>query len=234
MKPTTGSQFTLVATAGVGYVRKCVASANATSNVQKSIGKATPRQGQQVVERIGDTEARKVDDRLHRIARRIVEDAEERNAVVVVGDLGGIRKDKDKGRYVNDRTYKMPSARLSNYIEYNAHDAGIDVQLVEEHDTSKTCKRCACEGVRETQGRFECPEWGLDDNADKNGALNVGKRALGEFSKQLSEAGAVLARPETQVIVRREGEPANLPFPWVQLPVREPHGSSRGRVSVPR
>jgi putative transposase len=33
---------------------------------------------------------------------------------------------------------------------------------------------------------------------------------LGKFSKPLSEAGAVLARPETQVIVQRDDEPANL------------------------
>ena len=177
--------------------------------LRKSIGKAKPRQGQQVVERIGGAEARKVDDRLHKIARQIVEDAEERNAVIVVGDLGGIRKNNDKGRYVNDKTHKMPFARLLNYLEYKAHDAGIDVQLVKEHDTSKTCNRCACEGVRETQGRFECPKCGLDDNADKNGALNIGKRALGKFSKPLSEAGAVLAQPETQVIVHRGDEPAN-------------------------
>ena len=98
---------------------------------------------------------------------------------------------------------------LFNYIEYKA---GIDVQLVEEYDTSQTCNRCACEGARATQGRFECPECGLDDNADKNGALNIGKRALGKFSKPLSEAGAVLARPETPVIVQRDGEPANLPL----------------------
>jgi putative transposase len=163
-----------------------------------------------VVERIGDAEARKVDDRLHKIARQIVEDAEERNAIIVVGDLGGIRTDNDKGRYVNDKTHKMPFARLLNYIEYKSHDVGIEVQLVDEYDTSQTCNRCACEGVRETQGRFECPECGLDDNVDKNGALNIGKRALGKFPKPLSEAGAGLAQPETQVIVHRDDEPANL------------------------
>jgi putative transposase len=70
--------------------------------------------------------------------------------------------------------------------------------------------RCACEGDRATRGRFECPGCGLDDSADKNGASNVGKRALGKFSKPLSGAGAVLAQPETQVIVHRDDEPANL------------------------
>ncbi len=181
-----------------------------TLQATPQIGKAKPRQGQQVVERIGDAEARKVDDHLHKIARHIVEDADERNAVIVVGDLGGIRRDNDKGRYVTDKTHKMPFACLLDYIEYKAHNAGIDVQLVEEYDTSKTCNRCACEDVRATQGRFECPECGLDDNADKNGALNIGKRALGKFSKPLSKAGAGLAQPDTQVIVPRDDEPASL------------------------
>ncbi len=81
--------------------------------LRKSIGKAKPRQGQQVVERIGDAEARKVDGRLHKIARQIVEDAEERNAVIVVGDLGRIRKDNDKGRYVNDKTTRCRSPACS-------------------------------------------------------------------------------------------------------------------------
>jgi putative transposase len=66
--------------------------------LRKAIGKANPRQGQQVVERIGDAEARKVGDCLHKIAHQIVADAEEPNAVIVVGDLGGIRKDNDNGR----------------------------------------------------------------------------------------------------------------------------------------
>ena len=189
---------------------------------------AKPRQAQQVAERIGDAEGRNVDDRLHKIARQIGEDAEARNTVTVVGDLGGIRKDDDEGRYVNDKTHKMPFARLLNYTEYKAHDAGIDVQLLGEYNTSKTCNRCACEGVRETQGRFEC---GLDDNADKNGALNIGKRAVGKFSKPLSKAGAVLAQPETQVTVHRDDEPLRLVG---STPVGEPYGFRRARVSVTR
>jgi len=40
----------------------------------------------------------------------------------------------------------------------------------------------------------------------------IGKRALGKFSKPLSKAGAVLAQPETQVIVHCDDEPANLPL----------------------
>lgn len=112
-----------------------------------------------------------------------------RNAVIAVGDLGGIRKGNDKGRHFNDKLHKMPFAKLLSYIEYKAHREGIEVVLVDEAYTSQTCNRCAEKEVRNTQGRFRCPHCGLDDNADKNGATNIGKRVLGKFSKPLSDTG---------------------------------------------
>lgn len=81
-------------------------------------------------ERIGDAEAQKLNDSLHKLARQIVEDAEKQNAVIIVGDLGEIRKDNDKKQYVNDKTHKMSFAHLLDYIEYKTHDADINVQLV--------------------------------------------------------------------------------------------------------
>jgi len=49
------------------------------------------------------------------------------------------------------------------------------------------------------QGKFVCKDCGLEDNADKNRALNIAKRALGKsIRRPLSEAGAPLAVPETQ------------------------------------
>lgn len=172
--------------------------------LRKSIGKAKVRQGKQILHRLGNTESRKVDDRLHKISRSIVDDAMARNAVIAVGDLGGIREGNDKGPHFNDKLHKMPFAKLLSYIEYKAHREGIEVVLVDEAYTSQTCNRCAEKGVRNTQGRFRCPHCGLDDNADKNGATNIGKRVLGKFSKPLSGTGAVLARPETQVVVEPE------------------------------
>ena len=118
--------------------------------LRESIGKAKPRQGQQAVERIGDAEAWTVGDRLHKIARQIVEDAEKRNAITIVGNLGGIRKDNDKGRYLNDKTQKMPFARLLNYIKYKPHDAGIDVRW--SKNTTRR-KRATAVAVRASERR---------------------------------------------------------------------------------
>ncbi len=59
---------------------------------------------------------------------------------------------------------------------------------------------------RTDQGKFVCKDCGLEDNADKNGALNIAKRALGKsISRPLSEAGALLAVPGTPAV---EGEAA--------------------------
>ena len=59
-----------------------------------------------------------------------------------------------------------------------------------------------------------CRLW-VDDNADKNGASNIAKRAVGEnIQCLLSTPGAVVAQPETQVVLEGtsgEMEPANSP-----------------------
>ena len=184
--------------------------------LRKSIGKAKVRSGAQVVERIGDKESRTVEDALHKVANEIVVRARKRNAVIIFGDLTGLRYDTDEGRYVNDKTHKMPFAKMANFLTYKAHLDGRECLPVEEYNTSETCWRCGSPNTsREGQGRLECHECGLDDNADKNGASNIAKRAVGkDIQSPLSTAGAVVAQPETQVVLEGlddETEPANSP-----------------------
>jgi putative transposase len=184
--------------------------------LRKSIGKAKVRSGAQVIKRLGNKESRTVEDALHKIANEIVTRAHERNAIIVFGDMTGIRYDNDEGRYVNDKTHKMPFAKLANLLSYKAHLDGRECLPVKEYDTSRTCWRCGSQNTsREVQGRLECQDCGLDDNADKNGASNIAKRAVGkDIQSPLSTAGAVVAQPETQVVLKGtngEMEPANSP-----------------------
>lgn len=184
--------------------------------LRKSIGKAKVRQGKQVIARLGDKESRTVEDALHKVANEVVARARERNAVIVFGDMTGIRFDNDEGRYVNDKTHKMPFAKMANILTYKAHLDGRACVPVKEYDTSVTCWRCSSQNTsREVQGRIECHDCGLDDNADKNGATNIGKRAIGkDIRSPLSMAGGVVARPETQVVLKgpnSEMELANSP-----------------------
>jgi putative transposase len=182
----------------------------------KSLGKAKVRSGAQVIKRIGDKESRTVKHELHQVANELVARARERNAVIVFGDMTGLRFDNDKGRYVNDITHKMPYAKMANILTYKAHLDGRECLPVKEYDTSVTCWRCGSQNTsRDVQGRLECHKCGLDDNGDKNGASNIGKRAVGkDITNPLSTVGAVVAQPETQVVLKEtngEMEPANSP-----------------------
>jgi IS605 OrfB family transposase len=131
-----------------------------------------------VVRRMEDTEHRKVEDRLHKASRAIVEMAQASGAVLIaLGDLSGIRNGGGRGKRFNRIVNNMPFHRLSSLVEYKAAWEGIPVLRVREDYTSRECRLCHEWGRRPSQGLFLCPICG-QYNADLNGAVNIGKRAL--------------------------------------------------------
>jgi putative transposase len=157
-------------------------------HLRKKLGE---KKANKTIKRIGNTEKRKVKDQLHKISRKIVNKAKETNSVIAIGNLKGITKNSDKGRKFNRRLNTMPFAELSNYIEYKANWEGIHVIKVNEAYTSKTCSKCGQTGKR-NKGLFKC-KCGYEDNADRNGAINIAKRGLGE----MSSSGASVIMPRT-------------------------------------
>jgi putative transposase len=160
---------------------------------QRLRGRLQEKGAYETLQSISTREHRRVKDRLHKISRQIVDEAKERNALIVVGDLEGIQ-DQDLGAEMNRRLHSMPHHTLKNYIEYKAAFAGIAVRSVNEYMTSQTCWRCGEQEAttRKGQGRHLCHECGLDDNADKNGATNIAKKGLGkDIERPLSSLGAV-------------------------------------------
>jgi len=144
------------------------------------------------IKKIGRKEKRIVDDLLHKISREIVNRAKEENAVIVLGNLKGIRK-QNKGRKFNRKLNTFPYYRLLKFIEYKAAWEGIALIKVNEANTSKLCSHCGSQGLRHN-GRFVCKKCGVELNADYNGAMNILKRALGYISR----VGAGLTQPLTR------------------------------------
>jgi IS605 OrfB family transposase len=135
------------------------------------------------IRKIGRTERRIVDAHLHKLSKDIVQMAMENNATIVLGDLQGVReRAQTRGKKFRAKIARMPSYRLSNFIEYKALWKDVLVVYINEAYTSKTCHVCGEFGTRPTQGQFLCSNCGSPYNADLNGAINIGLRFMDYMS----------------------------------------------------
>ncbi len=129
-----------------------------------------------VIRKVKDTERRKINTLCHQVSHEIVTQAKAKNAVIVLGDLKGIRS-RARGRRMNRILSAMPYHKLTQQIGYKAAWEGITVMRLSERGTSKTCHRCgSMNTIRIKQPMFECRACGLIYNADLNGAMNIAKR----------------------------------------------------------
>ncbi|MFB6182607.1 MAG: RNA-guided endonuclease InsQ/TnpB family protein [Candidatus Nanohaloarchaea archaeon] len=145
----------------------------------------------------------KVEDVCHKISRKIVDTAKEKNLLIVLGDLEEIQE-QDNGKEMNRKLHNFPHWKLRNYIKYKAKWEGIEVVEVSEAYTSQRCSRCGEIGDKH-RGRFRCSDCGLEVDRDKNGAHNIAKRGIGKFIKASSDAGGHVAWPEATTVEATSG-----------------------------
>src|SRR5208337_1626438 len=149
---------------------------------------------------------------LHCFTKSLVRDAEARGvSTIVVGDLKGIRDDKDRGDSGNQHIHKWPFDTIINLLTYKARLRGIEVVTEKETYTSQTCCRCNTrdKSSRVHRGLYVCKHCGAVMNADVNGAINLLTRYLpGEIHAPWSSG--CLAQPAST------GLPGEKPGPQYQ------------------
>ncbi|WP_081638817.1 RNA-guided endonuclease TnpB family protein [Desulfurobacterium sp. TC5-1] len=103
---------------------------------------------------------------------------------IYIGDLTGIRKDKDFGKlnvllhnfWIRNYTLKRLKEKLS--------EAGIGIKPIPEHYTSSRCFKCGNHIKRPHQHYVVCENCGKL-NADLNGAINILKRGKKNLSLEI-------------------------------------------------
>ena len=140
----------------------------------------------------------KIEDICHQISRKIIDKAKEKNLLIVIGKLDGI-KEQDNGRKMNRKLHNFPHYKLKRYIKYKAKWEGMEVIEVSEAYTSQRCSRCCKIGDRQ-KGTFKCDNCGLEVDSDKNGAHNIARRGIGKFEKTSSDARGVVTAPEATTV----------------------------------
>ncbi|NJE49577.1 RNA-guided endonuclease TnpB family protein [Thermococcus sp. 9N3] len=107
---------------------------------------------------------------------------------IVIGYPKGIARNSDRGKKQN---FLLSHVWRFNYVIKRltevAEEYGIQVVLVNEAFTSKTCPVCGKlhERARFVRGLFKCPATGLVFNADLVGAFNILKRAVKTITPNL-------------------------------------------------
>ena len=125
------------------------------------------------IRKIRDKEKRKVNSELHKLSREIVNEAYKNKSAIVIGELQNLKK--NKGRKFNRKLNSFSHYKLTQLIEYKSQELGVPFLKVNEAYTSKTCHVCNMIGIR-TKNWFKCSNCKYEDNADRNGAINIGKR----------------------------------------------------------
>jgi putative transposase len=126
-------------------------------------------------------------DRVHTIAKRIVEEAVQHECgVIALEALDDIRDDMPNHPKFQQWVFR----RLRDYVEYKAAERGITVETVDPEYTSQTCSDTRCHHTSEdnrTDDRFECEECGREYHADYNAAKNIATRYVRDGSTSRSE-----------------------------------------------
>jgi putative transposase len=150
--------------------------------------------------------AAQVKHAIHAMTSTFVELCNQRNVKeVVVGDLTGIKKEKDgKGKKWNDKAnqnwQQFPIRTLVTQLDYKLARYGIKIVEQDEKGTSKgRCSICGCTDRKKLhrvhRGLFLCENCGTVQNADVNGAGNQLARYLRMDTTTIHSSSGCLAQP---------------------------------------
>jgi IS605 OrfB family transposase len=144
----------------------------------------------------------------HVLSKRIVQSVTT-GTTVVVENLTDIRgRVKQRGRASRRRLHSWSFAQLRGFLEYKAEAAGCRVVGVDPRHTSQRCHACgSVERGNRHGARFHCLVCGIQDNADRNAAINIRDRHLVGWASGPAD-----------------GQPVKLPL--VGVPVELQHGAT--------
>jgi len=151
----------------------------------------------------------------HKVSRAVVEYAIERKAgTLAIGDVGEVADGKRLAAKSQQKIALWSHGKVRQYITDKAQAQGISVELVDEHDTSKTCPRC---GRQHTpRGRvFRCPHpaCGLVAHRDAVGAVNILSRKVHGKLAKIAPLPLAVTTYRHPAWVSRQGKRSRLDTP---------------------
>ncbi len=172
-----------------GKVLKLGKECNHIHNKYKSIRKNLQKQGKfRLLKKIKNRESRIVKDINHKISKKLVTNAKENKAIIILEQLKDIRKTARTGKKQRHSLNSWSFYQLGNMIEYKAKKYGVLVAYVEPQYTSQRCSRCSLiDRNSRKEKEYHCANCGMVENADANAGFNIAslhQQGISQFSKE--------------------------------------------------
>ena len=124
----------------------------------------------------------------HQISKRLVEEAKNNKAVLVLENLKDIRKTAKTRRKQRYSLNSWSFCQLGDMIEYKSKKYGVPVAYIAPQYTSQRCSRCGhIEAKNRKLKQFHCAKCGVVENADANAGFNIAslyQKGMSRFSKE--------------------------------------------------
>jgi len=136
-----------------------------------------------------------VEDWAKKTAKRIVEEARERQYVVAIEDLKGlVEAIRELPKEHRTKMMLLAYRRLLWWIKWQAAKRGVLVLEVDPRGTSTTCPKCGGKMTEVRHRRMKCTACGFEAGRDVMAVLNIEKKARSVLSNPAFSPLAVLTQ----------------------------------------
>ncbi len=124
----------------------------------------------------------------HQISKRLVEEAKDNKAIIILEELKNIRKTARTRRKQRYSLNSWSFCQLGGMIEYKSKKYGVPIAYIAPQYTSQRCSRCGhIEATNRKLKQFHCAKCGVVENADANAGFNIAslyQQGISRFSKE--------------------------------------------------
>lgn len=164
--------------------------------LRKRLQKVNTKSAKRHLRKISGKERRFKADINHVISKRIIEELNPGDTLVLE-DLKGIRNRRLR-KTVRTLINSWNFYQLEQFLTYKANAKGICIEKVSARYTSQECSKCryCARNNRKTRSVFQCKRCGYEINADLNASRNISRKAFESY--QLSN-GVEVNQPKVSM-----------------------------------
>jgi putative transposase len=126
------------------------------ARLRRKLQKKGTKAAKRLIRKRRRKERRFATDVNHQISKKIVGAAQRTESGIALEDLKGIRARVRASNKQRRSLHSWSFGQLQDFILYKAMRAGVPVQFVDPHNTSRSCPKCGCIG-RAPRSAFRVP-----------------------------------------------------------------------------